>query len=607
MRGYASSLRFQLQCLVFLAMVPVLGLTLYNAAEQRRLATEEVQQNMLRLARLAASQQGQLIEGTRQFLTVLAGLPAIDHRDPASCNTLLAGFLRHHPHYANFGVIEPDGLIVCSALPMTESVNASQRAYFQRAMATQRFSIGNHQIGSITKKATVNFGYPLLDDAGQVRAVLFAALDLQWLNHLSIDADLPKGGTLLIVDSHGRILARYPKGQRWIGQSLPETPLVKAILQGDREGTLRTLGLDGIERLYGFAATGANLEESLYVGIGVPTTAAFAGANQALGRNLTWLGILALLIVVATSLFGESVILRPVRALMRAVKQLGAGDRRARTGLSAGPGELHQLAQAFDGMADSLQEAQDHLVQSEKLSAIGQLSAGVAHELKNPLAVVLQGITYVQRQASNADAHMVEVLGIMDSAVTRANGIVQGLLDFARPTALALVPSGINAVIEESLALVGKQFSLEKITVIKELAADLPQVLLDQGKMQQVFINLMANAIQAMPEDGQLTLRTTLGEAQPGQPGVGRRATDGFRAGDRMLICEIQDSGQGIPADKLGKIFEPFFTTKPKGEGTGLGLAIVRSLVEAHRGRIDVRSQRGQGTTFTLTLPAIRG
>ncbi len=252
---------------------------------------------------------------------------------------------------------------------------------------------------------------------------------------------------------------------------------------------------------------------------------------------------------------------------------------------------------------DTLRETQAQLVQSEKLSAIGQLSASIAHELKNPLAVILQGITYVQGGGWKMDASTGEALTMMKDAVTRADGIVRGLLDFARPEELKLAPCQMNAVLESSLASVRRQFSLDRITVVKRLTADPIEVLIDEGQMQQVFINLIANAIQAMPQGGQLLLQTLLQEAHMGQPGVGRRATDRFRPGDPVLVCEVRDTGTGISADKLAKIFEPFFTTKPKGQGTGLGLAIVRSLVDAHRGQITVTSQEGQGTTFTIVLP----
>ena len=169
-----ASLRTRLLLLVLLAVIPVLGLTLYTNLEERQLTKANVLENAMRLSRLISADHERLIEGARQLLVTLVRLPAVRDRNPAACNALLADLLTRHSSYANLGVIDADGNVFCSALPMTGPVYAGDRVYFRRAVETRDFAIGDYQIGRITGKATLVFGYPVLDDGGHARAVIFA-------------------------------------------------------------------------------------------------------------------------------------------------------------------------------------------------------------------------------------------------------------------------------------------------------------------------------------------------------------------------------------------------------------------------------------------------
>jgi signal transduction histidine kinase len=155
--------------------------------------------------------------------------------------------------------------------------------------------------------------------------------------------------------------------------------------------------------------------------------------------------------------------------------------------------------------------------------------------------------------------------------------------------------------------LVERKIKLKQIKLTQDIPADLPLVILDENQMTQVLVNVLLNAIQAMKEKGELTLRCYQKKLVEITPGVGRRKTDPLALGQEVLICEIKDTGAGIPLDEIDKVFDPFFTTKPPGEGTGLGLSVSRTIVETHGGLIGITSQIGRGTTVTLTLPIGRG
>ena len=233
-----------------------------------------------------------------------------------------------------------------------------------------------------------------------------------------------------------------------------------------------------------------------------------------------------------------------------------------------------------------LRENEEQLIQAEKLTSLGQLAASIAHEVNNPLAGVL---VYTQLLAKKlaGDTLPKEValdyLSKMESELTRSARLVRNLLDFARQSEPALRQVNSNEVINRAFTLVAHQAELQNIQAIKELDPSLPKFMADFDQLQQVCTNLILNAVQAMPDGGRLTLRTS--------------------ADDNQVKIEIQDTGCGISPENIRKLFTPFFTTKEKGKGIGLGLAIAYGIIQCHRGSIEVQSKEGEGTTFTIYLP----
>ena len=226
-------------------------------------------------------------------------------------------------------------------------------------------------------------------------------------------------------------------------------------------------------------------------------------------------------------------------------------------------------------------------MRTEKLAAIGQLAASVSHELRNPLGAIRNAIYYIRESLKGAqilkkDPELEEFILLADKEVSRANQIIGDLLDFSRSIKLLRGLTNIAVVLRETLK------SLEIPSNVKiqvDAAPDLPQVLVDPGRMVQVFANLILNAVQAMPEGGELRIT-----AEADNP-----------EGRAQLSIKFKDSGTGIPPEIKNKIFEPLFTTKAKG--TGLGLPICASIIQAHNGTIAVESEDGKGAAFTIRLP----
>jgi signal transduction histidine kinase len=246
-----------------------------------------------------------------------------------------------------------------------------------------------------------------------------------------------------------------------------------------------------------------------------------------------------------------------------------------------------QCALAIDKarLIEKQQTQYDHLaIQADKLSSLGRMAAGIAHEINNPLAGILLYSSNLVKKVPETGP-LKKGLEVIIHETIRCRGIIQDLLEFSREKEPVKAPANLNGIIEKALSILVNEFRLNRISLEKHLSDNLPSLLVDANQIEQVFINFLMNAIEAVQGQGKVTVRTY-------------RDQD-----DQGVLAEIEDSGMGIPQEHLEKIFEPFFSTKQKG--TGLGLAVNYGIIQKHGGRIKVSSQPGRGTTVTVRLPCV--
>jgi two-component system NtrC family sensor kinase len=347
-----------------------------------------------------------------------------------------------------------------------------------------------------------------------------------------------------------------------------------------------------------------NIVGMLYVGM---LEAPYVDMRKRVVFIFLGIAIFAVVLLWIIAFFTTNKMVRPIRELVFATRKVAEGDVSYRVDIESSD-EIGELAASFNKMTGNLSKsenelkewaetleakveertkelkaAQKQLIQTEKLASLGKMAAGVAHEINNPLTAVLTFSKLMLDDVDEDDPQREDLQTIVDETL-RCRDIVRGLLDFSRETKSEKKKEQINNIIEKTLSLVESQAVFHNIKIVKELADDLPEISLDAAQIKQVYMNIFINAAEAMSGKGTLTINT-------------------FLENDRYVVTKIKDTGCGISEKDMSKLFDPFFTTKETGEGTGLGLAVSYGIVRSHEGFIDVKSEVGKGTEFTIKFP----
>jgi two-component system NtrC family sensor kinase len=294
--------------------------------------------------------------------------------------------------------------------------------------------------------------------------------------------------------------------------------------------------------------------------------------------------VIILVFVAIIAAFITRQIIHPFGRFERYTRRIAAGDFSLITPARKYRDEFTNLAVALNHMLIELKKHEDQLIQSRKMAAIGNLTAGIAHELNNPLNNISLTTEALIDEFDEWDREAkLKMLWTISAQVDRAGATVANLLDFTRRDESSFEELSLNELISRTVKLVANEISLHDIDLVLDLNDNLPMVTGSVHNLQQVFLNLFLNAIQAMPDKGRLLIKS-------------------YTENNSVQI-DVGDTGCGIPAENLDKIFDPFFTTKEVGRGTGLGLSVSYGIIKKHRGRLTVKSEVGRGSTFSIILP----
>lgn len=719
MKTPSLGLRGRLFVLVVISILFAFGLSLYTRVEHRRLEESQAREDVLRVARLVAAQQENVIVQAQQMLVSLGKIPVVVGEDRQACHQFLEKMRAEFPVFIDIGVLLPTGESFCrgTALPQPGEVSFFQRPGFKRMEASTEFLVVGYQISASRNKPILIVGYPVIDSNGQRVRMLVALLDVAWINQLAAEVRLPANTTVAVVDPMGTTVARYPDPDKWVGRRVSEAGLsVSASVSG--EGTAQFRGADGVQRLYGFTPIGGKKHFG-HVVIGTPMDVAFAQVDRLFYRNLAGLAVTAVLAVIATWLAGNALIVGKVDALVRASRRIATGDFGARAGLPHGRDEFGQLARSFDEMAasnqarqealqksesllkaviesalDSIfvkdvegrfmminsagaqvraanaadilgrkaeafftaedarkvseadqsvlqsgqpktfeetltvggsvrtflttkaplrdgngkvigimgiarditerQQLEEQLRQAQKMEAVGQLAGGVAHDFNN-LLTAISGYSELLIAELGEDSKAKEDVEHIRGMCRKGADLVRQLLAFSRRQSLQPTRLNLNVLVEGTSKMLSRLIG-SGISLQFKPGEDLWNVRADPGQMEQVLINLVINARDAMCGSGTLLIETRNSSRVHASDG------DSPARGDSVSLM-VSDTGCGMDAETQKHIFEPFFTTKEAGRGTGLGLSTVYGIVRQHTGHIQVISEPGKGATFRIDLP----
>jgi len=360
MRARNGTLLSHLFALVAVSLLPVIAIQAYNEFDLRRARQEEVQDEALGLAKLAAAGQQQIVQGIRQALIALSELPAIKAKDTQGCNAYLSKIKQRYPGFISFIVVDMNGSSFCDASSDHKPSTAAGRPYFASTLKTGAFTVGEFAIGRLTGRNVLHFALPFYDDDARMGGVVIAALSLDWLADSIARQDVPPGAALAITDRNGTVLARYPDNGRFIGRKMPNDKYWRV----DHPGTTATLDLDGVERIVGFSALQAD-SGGLLVSFGLNKAQAFTKIQRRTQRGIFLITLSTLIVLVLMWLGARRFIQRPLGQLVDAANQWRLGEFARRVDIR-GKSEIARVAGAFNSMADALEHRERELSEAKE-------------------------------------------------------------------------------------------------------------------------------------------------------------------------------------------------------------------------------------------------
>jgi two-component system NtrC family sensor kinase len=425
--------------------------------------------------------------------------------------------------------------------------------------------------------------YPVIDAGGETSgAVLTAYLfnnDFSLVDYIKNEAKV-ETMTIFLGDLRVSTNVTGENGDRAVGTRVSQDVYQKVLVQGQnysgRVFVVNNWYIGSYEPLRDFRS---NVVGMMYVGV---RETIFDSLVVAFNTRAAWIAFVCILVAGVIAIPIARLITRPIALLVDANRRLAKGDMNVRVE-STGKGEIALLGRSFNTMVETLQESEKELLHQAKLASVGQLAAGVAHELNNPLGTILLYSDMMFKEAPENDPRR-EDLKMIINEVQRCKTIVADLLNFARQHEILAQEMDLHALLDEVIRKICARPSYEKIEFIRKFDPNLPLIQADAAQLQQVFVNLFSNSAYAMEKIGTITISTHSIDPQ-------------------SVEIRVSDTGSGIPTENLSKLFTPFFTTKPAGKGTGLGLSIVYGIIKLHHGQITIQSQVSHGTTVIITLP----
>ncbi len=539
------NIRLKLGLLILITIIPTLVLILFGIVDQYETARNNSLSNLKQVANTFSAEQSQTVEGARQLLIGLSTAPSVKSLDNVACNNFLSELILNYKRYANFGVADENGDLVCSAIQSSESINVADRPFFKRAYGEKKFAVGEYQIGQISKKSVLNFGHPITDNNGRVIGVVFSSLDLSWVNEFISASSLREGGEFSLIDQNGIILARNPDPEIWIGKVFKEDTLIKEGIE-KKEITSDVAGTDGVRRLYAFKTLVAAEELPAHVVVSLPYDVIFEEANQAFKISLAILFITSGLLILVSWRMGNLFLVRQIETLQELDKQKTEFVSTA----------SHQLRTPLSGMKMLLE-----ILLGREVGKLNRKQTEIAKNINE----------------SNE-----RIIGLVN-ALLNVSKIELGKLKMnAEPIELRLIFKDLVSVLRPKIAL-----KKSKLVILNK---ENIKVFVDRKFFTQALLNLFDNAIKYSPINSPVKIEV-----------LEKGESAAIKISDKGYGISVKEQ-----ASIFQKFYRGQNITREEIEGNGLGLYIAKNIIEESGGKISFVSQKNKGTTFTVIVPIFK-
>jgi len=591
--AFVPSLRLKLLLFAFLLIiVPGVVFALMSIASARRALEQAVGRQLAEVAHDTATEVADLLSRERKNVAMWARqdlmrevlIGDIDKR----ISRLLVSLTENGSAFLDLVCIDANGRAVAASAPRLLGLDYTGQAWSRAALAGQTFLAGPHRAPD-GDRATLEIAAPIFDPERDDRVIGALLGYYDWARFTALAEGVQRNAKVLqlavdvaLLGEDGSVLAEAPPAHdvRLLGENLRTAGwrAAQRPLQMRHAGFVRE---QRVATLVGFAAV-PRPEASWTALVMQPLREAFAPVDR-LQRRLILLLCGVLLSALGVALLLAERLSGPVRELTAATREIAhAGETRHPVPVRSRD-EIGQLAAAFNAMASRLKQAQDDLVAAAKFAFVGEVAAGVAHEVRTPLGILRSSAQILGRSLPADRPESAELVEMIVGEVDRLDRVIEGLLELARPRTPQIERTPLPPVLTRALDFVEGQAREHGIVLRNEISQGQRPARCDPEQIYQVALNLIVNGLQVLPRGGELTVRTV-------------------SDGDGRVGFEVQDNGPGMPPEVLDRIFTPFFTMR-KG-GTGLGLALVQRVIQAHQGAVSVDSTVGQGTTFRVELPA---
>jgi C4-dicarboxylate-specific signal transduction histidine kinase len=585
---------------VTVLLLPLAAALMGSSLLTVRERSDELHAQAKAVASTSAAALNQYLDSIDSLAAVLSRHPDVRAGHDRECDRLFADILRDQPLILNVVLTANDGTIHASGLPIPpERREPVSLPYVSRAVATGRPTVSEFLNGRVTGKPTIVFGYPVANDAGATVAVLGIGVNLQRMQTIFASIPLPEGSVITLTDRSSRILARSLEAERFIGMIITSQPF-----DPDKAPeTIVVTGMDGVTRIFGNAPI---VRGPWLLSVGIPRSLAFTRVMPLFRRHAVISGIGILGMFILSFWFAHHLSLQ-LHRLQKAAQRIAEGDLSEPTRSPAANRELGEVQDAFIAMARNLRETRDALdhqveqerkmretlqslqrqvVRQERLTAVGLLVSGVAHELNNPLQAILGTAELLERQGTLSPEALEEVAFVKVQS-GRAREIIRNLSRFSSQQSGPPELVDLRDVIAEVVQLRARNLASASITLDTECHVARP-VYANFTELEQVTLNFVINAQQSIEAadvaKGRILIRLT---------DVGKK-----------VRLEVLDDGPGVNPEDEPKLFQPFFTTKPVGKGTGLGLSVSYGIIDSYGGAIGYARNEWGGATFYFELPA---